>query len=56
MNMRSLLYQQMRELRERQMRQIINKIMFELVLILFMVILNIIVGLMDVKTLYTKNE
>ena len=52
-NVRSIMYQQMRDLRDRQIRQIIRKIMFELVLIMIMVSLNIGVGLMNVKTLYS---
>ena len=53
---RSFVFRQFSELRERYLAQLIGKIMCELSVIIFMVVLNVTLRSIEVKTEYSKNE
>ena len=54
--MQSFVFRQFDTLRDNRIKQVINKIILELAVIMSLVALNLYIRFIDLKTLYSRNE
>lgn len=54
--MQSFVFRQFDTLRDNRIKQVINKIILEIVIIIFLVALNLYIRQLELKTYYSRNE